>query len=264
MDRPAPCTLIGESFSPWTQKARWALEYCGVEYRYSEYTPTLSEPALRWRLRQWSGRVSVPVLLVGRRAVRGSWEIARHAASQAGDDRLGDFARIEAWNDLGEAALAEVRTRVVRCVLDSPAALDEAMIGVVPRGLRGALRFVARDAARRLDRKYADLVALRRALQATREGLRAAGGDHLLGSFSYADIAMAVVLEAIAPIARTEPPLGAATRNCWSDPALAKEFADLLHWRSRLAASATAWYSQLADRSGSEPRVRKSSAPRSS
>ena len=55
-------TLVGESFGPFTQKARWALEFCGVEHTYQEYTPTLSEPGLRLRMRQWSGAVSVPVL----------------------------------------------------------------------------------------------------------------------------------------------------------------------------------------------------------
>lgn len=246
--RAAVPILVGESFSPWTQKARWALEACGVEFRYREYTPTLSEPWLRWRLRQGSGTVSVPVLLLGDAAVRGSWEIARFAAARAGDGRLGNFAMIEPWNELSEAALAEGRTRVVRCVLADPVALDEATSSTMPWIPPRPLRFVARDAARRLDRKYAHLVqpgALRRALEATRAALASHGGDHLLGTFGYADIAMAVVLETIAPVARTVPPLGPATRRCWSDPALAEEFRDLLDWRARLAASPATSYSQL-------------------
>ena len=242
MARSPESLLVGEAFSPWTQKARWALEHCGVDYAYREYTPTLSEPWLRWRMRHWSGSVSVPVLLAGAQVVRGSWDIARHAAQQAGDGRLGDFDAIAPWNELSEAALAEARTRVVRCVLADPAALDESAAGVLPAPLRGPLRFVTRDAARRLDRKYAHLVvpgSLRRALEHTRAGLHASGSDHLLGSPSYADIAMAVVLEAIAPAAKIEPPLGPATRRCWSDDVLASEFADLLQWRDRLLASHT-------------------------
>ncbi|HEY5851005.1 MAG TPA: glutathione S-transferase family protein [Lysobacter sp.] len=233
--------LVGESFSPWTQKARWALEACGVDFGYREYTPTLSEPWLRWRMRQWSGSVSVPVLLADAQLVRGSWDIARFAAHHTGDDRLGDFAATAPWNELSEAALAEARTRVVRCVLSDSQALDEASAAVLPRPLRKPLRFVARDAARRLDRKYRHLLvpgSLRIALERTRAGLQASGGDYLLGSFSYADIAMAVVLEGIAPVAKVEPPLGPATRRCWSDPLLAAEFEDLLRWRERLMALA--------------------------
>ena len=60
---------------------------------------------------------------------------------------------------------------------------------------------------------------------------------------------MAVVLEAVAPIARTVPPLGPATRRCWSDAPLAEEFADLLAWRDRLASSPATAYSQLLGRS---------------
>ncbi|AKQ63821.1 hypothetical protein A176_000733 [Myxococcus hansupus] len=239
----SPITLVGEAFSPWTQKARWALAYCGVAFAYQEYIPTLSEPLLRWRMRQWSGAVSVPVLLVGPQVVRGSWDIARYAAQRAGDERLGDFEAVAPWNQLGEAALAEARTRVVRRVLADPEALDEASAAVLPRPLRRPLRFIARDAARRLDRKYRHLVvpgSLRQALERTRAGLLAAGGDHLLGRFSYADVIMAVVLEAVAPAAQIEPPLGPATRRCWSDDALAGEFADLLQWRARLVAAHSA------------------------
>ncbi|UNK50005.1 glutathione S-transferase domain-containing protein [Lysobacter sp. S4-A87] len=232
-----PPLLIGEAFSPWTQKARWALEACGVDFAYREYTPTLSEPWLRWRMRQWSGTVSVPALLAGSEVVRGSWDIARFAAASAGDHRLGDFDAIAPWNELSEAALAEARSRVLRCVLADPQALDEASASVLPPPLRQPLRFIARDAARRLDRKYRHLLvpgSLRIALERTRAGLHASGCDHLLGRFGYADIAMAVVLEAILPAARIEPPLGPATRRCWSDPVLASEFDDLLRWRDRL------------------------------
>ncbi|RNF85432.1 glutathione S-transferase N-terminal domain-containing protein [Montanilutibacter psychrotolerans] len=244
MSRTTLPLLVGEAFSPWTQKARWALDHCGVAFTYCEYTPTVSEPWLRWRMRQWSGPMSVPVLLAGAQALRGSWDIARHAALQAGDGRLGDVEAISPWNELSETALAEARTRVVRCVLSDPAALDESAAAVLPAPLRGPLRLVTRDAARRLarrlDGKYQHLLvpgSLRRALEHTRAGLRAAGSDHLLGHFSYADIAMAVVLEAVAPAAKIEPPLGPATRRCWSDDALAREFADLVQWRDRLLAS---------------------------
>ncbi len=248
MPNPAHLKLVGESFSPWTKKARWALEQCALPYVYKEYTPTLSEPGLRMRLRQWTGSVSVPVAFVGRNVLRGSWDIAHFANETAGDGRLGDFAQIEPWNALSEAALAEGRTRVVRCVLNDETALKEALPAFVPNALRGPMQFVAHDAVSRLDRKYAHLLeegALREALEKTRAGLAQAGGDYLLGRFSYADIAMAVVLEVVAPIARTEPPLGPVTARCWFDPRLAEAFADLIAWRDRLAAAEATTYSQF-------------------
>ena len=239
MHRPEPL-LIGESFSPWTQKARWALEHCGIAHRYEEYVPTLGEPRLRWRMRQWSGIVSVPVLGTRGRWLRGSWAIACFAGMMEGDDRLGLLDdRVRHWNALGEAALCEGRTRVVRGIARDPQAQVESLPPFVPAPVRGGLRWLARDAVRRLDRKYAALAvdgSLRRALLRMREALAASGGEFLLGRFGYADIAMCVVLECVAPIARTTPPLGPATRRHWRDEALAREFEDLLAWRRRLLA----------------------------
>ena len=240
--------LIGESFSPWTKKARWALEHCDLAYGYEEYTPILSEPALRRRLKRWAGTVSVPVLFVEREVFHGSWEIARYADRRAGDGRLGDFDAIAPWSDLSEAALAEGRTRVLRCILGDERALEESLPAFVPGVFRRPLRFLSRDVVRRLDRKYAHLSrpgALRDALDRAREGLSRSDGDYLLGRFSYADICTAAVLEVVSPIARAFPPLGPATRSCWNDSALADEFRDLLSWRDRLARADSTSYSQL-------------------
>ncbi|MEM8983204.1 MAG: glutathione S-transferase N-terminal domain-containing protein [Pseudomonadota bacterium] len=242
--------LYGESFSPWTKKARWALEICGHTYTYREYTPTLSEPGLRFKLRQWRGLVSVPVLFADTQIVRGSWDIARFASDRSLTATLGDFGANEAWNVLSEAALAEGRTRVVRGVLANDAALAESLPSFVPDPLRPWLRFVARDAVRRLDRKYANLVrpgSLRIALEKTRDALAAVPGDYLLGDFSYTDISMAVLLEVVAPRAKADPPLGAAMQACWIDERLAAEFADLVAWRDRLAASPATTFSQFHD-----------------
>jgi len=240
--------LIGESFSPWTKKARWALEYSGLVYDYKEYTPTLSEPGLRWRLRQFGGVVSVPVLFVGRQVLRGSWEIACFANDSTIKGHLGRLEEIKPWHDLSEAALAEGRTRVVRCILNNNKALEESLPAFVPKQLRPSLRFIARDAVQRLDRKYAELVssgATRKALIQTQETLAQTDADYLLGNFSYADIAMAVVLEVIAPIALHIPALGSETQRCWHEAALQSEFSDLIKWRDRLASSEVTSYSQF-------------------
>lgn len=248
METQSKLLLIGETFSPWTKKARWALEYCGLTYDYKEYIPTLSELGLRLRLKQWSGTVSVPILFVRGKALRGSWEIATYANNAAGGARLGDFKVIEQWNDLSETALAAGRTAVVRSILDNKQALEEGLPPFVPKLLRRPLRIMAYDAVKRLDHKYAHLVkpgALRQALLKTREGLSQSGNDYLLGDFSYADITMAAVLEVIAPLAKAEPPLGPATQLCWNKQELTNEFEDLIDWRARLAAKNETTYSQF-------------------
>ena len=240
--------LIGETFSPWTKKARWALEFCGLSYGYKEYTPTLSEPGLRLRLRQARGRVSVPVLFAGKQVLRGSWAIANYAQETAGDGRLGDMDTIKPWNDLSESALEEGRTQVVRKIMNNKAALAEGLPGLIPNKLRGPFRFLSYDAVRRLDQKYAHLVtpgALRSALLETRQALARSSTDYLLGDFSYADITMASTVEVFAPIARHDPPLGPATQSCWNNQELIDEFGDLLAWRDRLARTPAISYSQF-------------------
>lgn len=227
--------LIGESFSPWTRKARWALDYCGVAYRYREYIPFLGEPALRMKLGQWRGTVSVPVLFAGAGVVRGSFDIARHAAQAAGDDRLGDFDRIRFWDDISETGLAAARTRVIRSIAANDAALDESL-PQLPSPLRPLLRPIIRHTVKALDRKYAHLCGAgnhRNALLALRRGLRASGTGFVLERFSYADISLCVLLDAVAPEPETVFP-GETHRHCWRDVALAQEFRDLLDWRDGL------------------------------
>ena len=255
MNPPIRLELIGETFSPWTKKARWALELCGLHSNYKEYTPTLSEPGLRLRLKQLRGSVSVPVLLTADEVHRGSWAIANFANATSDNDRLGDMQEIKLWDELSEAALAMGRSNVLHCILNNPAAQKESLPSFIPGPLRGPLRFIALDAVKRLDRKYAHLVetdALRNALVAIREGLAEAKGDYLFGKFSYADITMAAVIEVIAPIAINHPPLGPATQSCWSNTELSNEFPDLLAWRNRLAANHATSYSQFAGVKSSE------------
>lgn len=240
--------LVGESFSPWTKKARWALEQCGCKFDYAEYTPTLSEPGLRLRLRQFSGVVSVPVLFSGEATLRNSWDIAEFANRQFGRGRLGEFPDIKSWDDLSEAALAEGRAQVLRRVLASEAALEDALPSFIPTGLRRPLRILARRSVRTLTHKYAHLVrvgALRQALRAIRARIATSDAAYLTGQFSYADITMAVVLEVVAPVAVTVPPLGAALASCWRDASLTDEFQDVIAWRDRLVANRANAFSQL-------------------
>ncbi|MDB4987606.1 MAG: hypothetical protein JWN04_2784, partial [Myxococcaceae bacterium] len=138
-------------------------------------------------------------------------------------------------------ALAEGRARIMATYLDDPEAQREQVPSFVPAFMRGALRFVARDAIRRVERKYAPLVtagALVAALERTRARLAATQSDSLLGSFSYADIAMACVLDVVSPLSINHPPRGPRTTAAWTAPLLVERYPDLLAWRARLLAAA--------------------------
>lgn len=238
-------TLVGLSYSPWTHKARWALEHHHVRYRFVEYTPMAGEPILRLAARRLTGRVSVPLLLDGGRVVEDSLGIARHAESVGLGAPLfppGAGAVIERWNETSEKLLQAGRAIVTLRLADSPGALREAVPGPLRRVLGPLAVPVARLGNRFVQSKYGVdrgrleplRDELRRGFDALRDGL-ARGGPTLLDSgFSYADIVMAVTVQLLRPLDALGSRLGPATRGVWSDESLAREYADLVAWRDRL------------------------------
>ncbi len=105
--------LMGISFSPWSEKARWALDVRRVPYNYRPYQPLLGEPALRWKLGRLTGRVTVPVLTTDDGSVLGdSAEIARWADQHGEGPRLFPSeheAKIAHFIDLSERGLSAWR-----------------------------------------------------------------------------------------------------------------------------------------------------------
>ena len=49
-------------FSPWSEKARWALDHHQIDYREAPFMPVFGEFALRFRMRKPFGAVTVPNL----------------------------------------------------------------------------------------------------------------------------------------------------------------------------------------------------------
>jgi len=187
----------------------------------------------------------VPVLVTDEGVLRESWDIALHA------DRVGKGAKlvpaeqeaeIRRWNDLADRAMRAGRVLVVAGLLATPAALDESGPPAVPGFLRPLLRPVARRAMRAFGRKYEckldDLETPRRTMRAALEELRGglAGKPYLLGSFTYADIVMATLVQGICPVGDAFLRLGPGTRAAWTQPSLAKDFADVVAWRDALYA----------------------------
>ncbi len=235
--------LFGLSYSPWTEKARWALEHHRVSYRYVEHLPMLGEPYLRWKAQRLTGRVTVPLFVDGGAPIMDSLSIAAHA------DRTGRSSplfpaehrdAIQDWNARSERALAAARGLVVARTAASPRAKVEALPPLIPKPLRPALTSVASmglaffrlkyglDAAGEGERR--EVIASE--LRTLRDAL--AGRPYLFEGFTYADIAMATVLQAVRPVDGAFLPLRSATREAWTDPVLAPQFEDLIAWRDAL------------------------------
>ncbi len=235
-------TLIHLSYSPWSEKARWALDHHGVHVERREHLPMLAEPWLRLRTRRFTGRVTVPVLVGDDgRVLFDSFDIARWADQQGRGTTLfprGAEHEVAVWNDWSERLLASGRARTTARAATRPDVLEESVppplsavpLLAAPAGRLG-VRFLRRKY--RFSDEQAEYHAgvLRAGLTALRQGL--SGRETLGESFSYADIAMAVGLAFIAPVADRWAHLGPASRAAWTEPELAEEFADLVTWRNR-------------------------------
>ena len=242
-------TLYGLSQSPWTEKARWALDHCGVAYRYHEHFPVLGELLLRAkaRSRPKGTKASVPLLTCsaphGNAAFCSSIAIARHADSMGGGEPLFPKHRddeVVRWADLSDRVISAGRARVLAGLRVNRAAQREALPSFIPGALRGAFAPMTTTAAMFLGSKY-DVprdsereaeVVLRPAFDELRKAL--GGRPYLLDGFTFADVAMASSLQTLR--ARKGAPIGPATREVWENVALAREFEDLLAWRDALYA----------------------------
>ncbi|MFT3922863.1 MAG: glutathione S-transferase N-terminal domain-containing protein [Myxococcales bacterium] len=239
-------------YSPWSEKARWALDVLGVPYRKRIYQPLIGELGLRALVKRPRGRVSVPVLRTASGAIAESLDIARYAGAHAraqgsrielfpaGRER--DIARYDA---LSEAGLSAGRARALQRLLEKDSALAELVPPVLRAGLGKLAPRLAAMAIRRTLRKYeADRVSesahervLGEALDALRADLKRSTAQAepktLLEHFSYADITMAQILAFI------EPPklglrIGTETRETFRDPVFGPRYADLIAWRDEL------------------------------
>jgi glutathione S-transferase len=239
-------TLVSLHVSPWSERAKWALDHHGLAYKLVHHLPVFGEGRLRRLVGPDKPRATVPVLVAGDTVVSESWDIAAYA------DRVGSRSKlippeheaaIRRWTTLADETMQAGRQLVLGALLRSPAGLDEASPSFVPAWMRPLSRPVARQITRALLKKYprprddddADRRALRPALDEIRRA-REGGAPFLLGSFTYADIVMATMLQAISPVDDRFIRLGPATRLVWTQAALAKEYADLIAWRDELYA----------------------------
>ncbi|WP_394823092.1 glutathione S-transferase family protein [Pendulispora albinea] len=238
--------LIGEDFSPWTEKACWALDHRRVTYTFRQYQPMLDEPGLRLRTKNFKEKATVPALLDGPRILRDSFAIARYAEEIGEGPSLFPEPHaqdIAAWNERSESALRAGRALFLVRLENDPAAQTDNVPGFVPAAVRPLVRPVVRTGISYLRRKHGvDDEAIARArghLEETLSSLRAAlagGSRYLFGRFTYADVAMAVVCQFIHPVADRYIRLAPANRACWAEETLARSFRDILDWRDALYA----------------------------
>lgn len=238
-------TLIGMHFSPWTERARWALDYHGVPYEFSAYTTLLGEPALRLKTGKWTGKVSVPVLATPQGLVQDSFLIAQYADRQSRKPPLvpsTHHAGILAWTEAAERGLRAARIRATRRIQQSVGALAERLPAGVPQPLRKPLVPMSWLGAEFIIRKYHLQDSSDAALHANmdaflRQAEAALGGRRFVfDELTFADLVIATFMQAIEPVAERYIPLGPASRKQMCEPELAQRYAGLIAWRDDLYA----------------------------
>ena len=237
----ASATLVSIRYSPWSERARWALDHRHIDYRILEHEPFLHELRLR-HLAGWPReRATAPLLLADGRRYRSGWEIAGYAdTAGSGTTQLIPEAlepAIREVDALVDRTLQAGRTLLVSALLQDSDALDASWPRFVPRAVAVPLRPVARYATRWFSRKYAlDLAQTEGQLQVMREELdevrrRLNGRELWFDSFSYADILVATLLQLVKPVSDRHWKLHPAHRRLWTRSELAHEYPDLLAWR---------------------------------
>ncbi|WP_394833811.1 glutathione S-transferase N-terminal domain-containing protein [Pendulispora rubella] len=230
--------------SPWSERARWALDHHGLRYSTVGHLPLLGEWQLRRLLGAKKERITVPVLAADGSAYGDSWEIALYADRTGAGEKLvpssleGD---VRHWNQVADGGMGGVRARVLARMLENPKSLDAQAPPFVPAWARALLRPTAKWVVRHLQRKYqtrsdevgSNAMQLRAALDTLRDGLKG-NKRYLLGQFSYADIAMATLLQGVLPVSDLFLRLAPAVRDVWTEDAVARDYADLIAWRDDL------------------------------
>ncbi len=247
MAKPPTPTLHLTSFSPWSERARWALDHHGIQYRREEHVVMLGEPLLRLRLRKLRGKLSIPIYVDGARTFFDSVDIARHADAIGTGTPLfprGAEREVDRWTTRSNDLLEAGRKLLLPRLLADKAARRESLPKAIPAVLRGLLDPVARTATRFVGKKYAAMAndpagaerTMRSVLDVVRARLATGATTMLDVGFTFADITIAVSLQGIRPVEHPAIRLGPATRAAWTHGPLAGEYPDLLAWRDKLYA----------------------------
>ena len=234
--------LYSISYSPWSLRAKWALDLHDVEYDDREFIPMLSEPYLKARFGV-GGKLTVPLLVDDGEVFRDSYDIARHADDRYGDGSLfSDEEACRAWAATADELADAGRAITTFAVLRDRDAVRENVPDFVPRPIRPFATPLVHLGAQHLSRKY-DFdpdrerdarTVMRAALERIANRLVARpflGGD----TFGFSDIAVASALQFVRPHA-TWGHLGPASALSWTRDELAGDFEDVLDWRDQLLA----------------------------
>jgi len=226
--------FIGITFSPWSFKARWALEWHHIDYSYQEHLLMVGQLGLRLKLRQLSP-ATVPSMITSSERLKDSFSIAKWAdRTGSGTDLMTSSHEVAQWNQVSESLLQLGRIRCTFSVQNDNAALKASVPPPLDK-LPGAL------AVAKLGVKY---ILNTYPIGTQRDDLENQMATHLataqdaigqqeflLKQPSYADMAVASALQFVSPTDNHYMPLPKTVSAHWASDSLAAKFPALLEWR---------------------------------
>ncbi|AKT41803.1 glutathione S-transferase family protein [Chondromyces crocatus] len=231
-------------FSPWSEKARWALDHHRVSYETVQHVPLVGDMRLRVLLRKPRGRVTVPILEDQGQIFPDSLSIARHAEAIGTGTPLfpaEHATQVQRWHQFSEELLNAGRGVFALKQADDVQAAQAAL----PRKLHPAVRSLLAPVARQTMNLFVAKYRIRDSERSHRpvlerllEGLATVlsdGRQYLVGEqLTYADLAVAPALQMVRPVDKRFMPVGPGGRKAWSNDDLAERFPQLLAWRDAL------------------------------
>lgn len=235
--------LFTIGYSPWSEKARWALDHHRIEFRErSRYIPGLSVPWLRLRYRMPES-MTMPLLVAGAERIFDSERIARWTDEHGAGSKLfpaEHFDEIEGWNATADEIADSGRAIFLTRLVEKPDARAlviprwAARLPLVHRFVRARSRAMLQKYGGALRSEPAHRERMKTGLQRIREAL--AGKRYLLGRFTFADIAVASAVHCLTPVRHARVPIAEGARQVWTIAELASEFEELIRFRDALYA----------------------------
>jgi len=235
--------------SPWSEKARWAMDLSHYNYTIINFTPMITTPIVRIRSRNFTRKVTAPTLINNQVCISDAYNIAQYVNNKNSDEHHASVdlfpcelkSQIDELDILSNQILQVGRALVCIRMKNHRGAKLMSLPPEIPSAIRPIMLPVATMGLYYFKTKYGfDWNKREEYIETMRQGLRKVkkqltnSGDYLLGKFTYADISLAVTLQMIEPIGNKYIPLDSDTESCWKTPELKEEFSDLIEWRNRI------------------------------
>ena len=238
-NRVPPIKFVNIALSPWSEKARWAMDYTETHYQSIPFTPMITNLKARYLSKNFTSELTIPIAVDGQQILNDSFEIAKNTNNKTQNKNLfpaGYREELSSWNELSEQLLKITRIRVIPRMKANKHLMLALLPSFIPDWLKPFMGAIAKKSLDDLAKKYpvddqASEKQLKDGLNRLRTALKESGGGYILGGFSYADICMSVVFQFIFPVENELFPIDDLVRETWVDESIKEEFSDLIAWR---------------------------------